>query len=455
MTSSIPATSATPILRDPTQWAGFGEFTVTIASDPDQRSLVAAWLDAEHFLGSVQPVGHSLIHLICEDGVPVAVVQWGACAFRLKDREEWIGWGALTCAKRRNLVVNNVRFLVREAARRPNLASKALAHSLKVLAAHWQERFGYEPLLAETFTDIELHAGTCYKASGWIQLGLTDGNSRQRSEFYVPNDRPKKLWIKPLRPDARDRLCAKTLAPEHAAGETSGKGAPLPVKASALQSLLQALRSVPDPRAKNSTHSLQCLLTLIAFGILCGCDNLNAMVRQMQRLTQAQRRLLEVRGKAAWKGSRLFKYAIPDYETFRGVLCSIDLDAFARVLSDWLSAHRGALPADLSLDGKVIRGQLGTIVTLCDIASKKPVALAATTAEGGEQACARALIDRPETTLLNTTVSLDALYTNATNAQQLVQEKGADYLLSIKGNQPTLEATLEKEFAGIPFFPIP
>ena len=60
--------------------------------------------------------------------------------------------------------VNNVRFLVRRVAQRPNLASKALAHSVKALASPWREHFGYEPLLCETFTDIESHEGPCYKA---------------------------------------------------------------------------------------------------------------------------------------------------------------------------------------------------------------------------------------------------------------------------------------------------
>ena len=90
--------------------------------------------------------------------------------------------------------------------------------ALKAIGGQWRERFGYEPLLAETFTDPESHAGTCYKAAGWTPLGLTEGNRRQRAEFYVANERPKKLWLKPLRPDARERLCAAALAPPEHSG---------------------------------------------------------------------------------------------------------------------------------------------------------------------------------------------------------------------------------------------
>jgi len=134
---------------DPDAVLPFGRFTVSVADAAAQRQQVAAWLEAEHFLGSFRPVGHSLAQVILEDGAPVALVQWAACAYHLKDREAWIGWDALACARRRNLIINNVRFLVRAAARRPNLASKALAEALRAIGAQWRERFGYEPLLAE------------------------------------------------------------------------------------------------------------------------------------------------------------------------------------------------------------------------------------------------------------------------------------------------------------------
>ena len=43
-----------------------------------------------------------------------------------------------------NLIVNNVRFVKPEATRRPNLASKALAHAVRALPGHWQEHFGVD-----------------------------------------------------------------------------------------------------------------------------------------------------------------------------------------------------------------------------------------------------------------------------------------------------------------------
>lgn len=123
------------------------------------------------------------------------------------------------------------------------------------------------------------------------------------------------------------------------------------------------------------------------------------------------------------------------------------------MLNTWLSEHRGALPAHLALDGKTVRGHLGAIVTLCDIEQKMPVAVAATTAPGGEQAAARKLLRSDEVILLNSTVSFDALYANEENARLIVQEKGGDYLISVKENQPTLHKQLLKEIEGSPFLP--
>ena len=437
-----------PPLKDPTTWSGFGQFSVNVATNADEHRQVEAWLLAEHRLGPRQPAGRSLTQIVHEDGVPVAVLQWGACGCFLKPRDAFIGWPALLCAKRRNLIVNNVRFLVLKATNRTNMASKALAHATKTLAAQWHAAHGYEPLLAETFTAADGSAqGTCYKASNWQLLGQTKGFSRVSADFYEPNATPKNLWLLPLRPDALECLCAEQLAPEHAAAQTEGKGAPSPVKAVQLRSLAEALRQVPDPRDDNTSLGIGMLLSLIALGLLCGGTNLLAITRHMQRLSQVQRAYLGLRKKPGKN-----KTTIPGYDTFRRLLNRLDLDAFAQVLSVWLSEHRGALPAHLAIDGKTIRSTLGTIVTLCDTEEKVPVAIIAAPC-GGELERARALLARESTCLLNAVVSSDALYTNNENARLIVMEKGGDYITSVKANQPTLEQETQRQLdAGVPFF---
>jgi len=58
------------------------------------------------------------------------------------------------------------------------------------------ESFGYQPLIAESFTDPESFNGTCYKASNWEPVGMSAGASRHRADYYIDNDHPKKLWLK-------------------------------------------------------------------------------------------------------------------------------------------------------------------------------------------------------------------------------------------------------------------
>jgi hypothetical protein len=437
----------------------FERFDCVVIEGPEAQVEVREWMEAEHWLKSFRPVGHSLVQVVREKSQAVAVVQWSSCAYHLKDREEWIGWNAMQCAQRRKLVVNNVRFLVRD--RSPNLASKALAKAVEMLPGQWREKYGYEPLVAETFTDPTTHQGTCYKAAGWTPLGLTKGSRRHRAEFYVPGQTRKLLWVKALRPDARERLCAPELAAPQAAGEDPGRGCPLGLRVADLQSLAEALRRVPDPRRKNRCVYLAPILSCLCIGMLCGATNLNAMVRHAHRLSQAQRREIGLRagqggrrrrvqpGTGAGKGRRVIP--IPSYETFRRILASIDLEALAAVLSQWLSAHRSALPAHYALDGKVIRKTLGHIVTLCDAENGVPVAMAATTQIGGEQEAARRLLRRESTVLLNATVTADALFANPENAHLICSEKGGDYLISLKDNQPKLAAAAAEALEAAPF----
>ena len=55
--------------------------------------------------------------------------------------------------------------------------------------------------------------------------------------------------------------------------------------------------------------------------------------------------------------------------------------------------------------------------------------------------------------LLGKIVVADALHTQTQTAQQILYEQGGDYLLTVKGNQPTLQKTLESLFVKQAFSP--
>jgi hypothetical protein len=88
-------------------------------------------------------------------------------------RDTIIGRDPVTRSQRLKLVVQLRRFLVLDQARRPNLASQCLGLGLRELPAQWLDQHGYRPLMAESFSDPESHAGTGYKATNWTYAGDT------------------------------------------------------------------------------------------------------------------------------------------------------------------------------------------------------------------------------------------------------------------------------------------
>ena len=105
---------------------------IRTATEPLEVSQLRALLDAQHYLRTGRPAGHVLWQGAWErdpeSGTDrlVAVFCWAGAAKRLKDRDEWIGWDAVTCANRLKLIVQLRRFVVIKAHRRPNLASQCL-----------------------------------------------------------------------------------------------------------------------------------------------------------------------------------------------------------------------------------------------------------------------------------------------------------------------------------------
>jgi len=128
----------------------------------------------------------------------------------IKARDEWIGWSKLRRQQNLPWVTNNTRFLIFPWVEIRHLASHVLGQLARRVREDWQQRWGYEPLLLETFVDPAEYAGTCYRAAGWIELGQTTGMGlRRKGQVYTST--PKLIYVKPLSKDFRERLCAGAL----------------------------------------------------------------------------------------------------------------------------------------------------------------------------------------------------------------------------------------------------
>ena len=415
-----------------------------------------AWFDAQlaarHYLGAGRSVGDYLRQIVTVRGQVAALLVWGPACYALKDRDRWLGWSANQRVERLKLLVQNRRFLVLgEKGRSPNLASQAMGAALRTLPAQWQESFGYRPLLAESFTDPEAYAGTCYKASNWEPVGFSAGYSRHRADFYVPNERPKRLWLRALEPQARRHLRAVSVPAACQGGVIAPPSGVLPLTRPQMLSLEEVFRQAPDPRAKNARFRIGPVLTLIAMALLAGRRDIAEIARFASTLTPTQRHQLGLPRKA---GTRAF-YQVPGYAVFYQVLTRLDPAAFAGLRGGWLQARAGTLPQALALDGKMIRDHIG-LLTLALHEDGAPQAVASYDQKEGtarcEQSAATALLTSLPA-LDDQLVTADALHCQKTTARIIV-EKGGDYLLQIKGNQPTLLAQAEAchAQAATPFF---
>ena len=199
-------------------------------AEPQEQDWFDKLLNKHHYLGAAKAVSATLRQVVEKQGKVVALLVWGPACYALKDRDKWIGWSATQRVERLKLVVQNRRFLLLvPKGSEPNLASQSMGAALRKLPQHWYERFGYRPVLAESFTDPEGYAGTCYKASNWEAVGMSQGYSRHRTDFYVPNDSPKKLWMYDLSGSGRKEITAVTLAPEHQGASIPQPGGVLPL----------------------------------------------------------------------------------------------------------------------------------------------------------------------------------------------------------------------------------
>lgn len=165
-----------------------------------------ALMERYHYLGAGPLCGAQMRYLIkssCHGWL--GGLAFSGAAWRLQSRDDWIGWSDE--ARRVNLgkVVCNSRFLILPQVRVPNLASRVLSLCVKQLPRDWFERYGFEPVLVETFVERERFSGTCYRAANWQYVGSTRGRGRQDRDRSC-SVAVKDVYLFPLAKDVRSIL---------------------------------------------------------------------------------------------------------------------------------------------------------------------------------------------------------------------------------------------------------
>jgi hypothetical protein len=125
-------------------------------------------------------------------------------------RERWIGWSDQQRLRNLPWVINNSRYLIFPWVKVSNLASHVLGQISRQIRVHWHERWGYAPVLMETFVDPQHYQGSCYQAANWQYVGMTSGQGLVRAGKSYQTS-AKKIFMKPLVKNYRDLLCSEKL----------------------------------------------------------------------------------------------------------------------------------------------------------------------------------------------------------------------------------------------------
>lgn len=185
----------------------FAPLIVERVQTKPQRALFQELLARYHYLGYAMPFGARLQYLVCVSRPRrelVGCIQFSSPAWRMRARDQWIGWDDERRAAALQHVVNNSRFLVLASIR--NLASAMLACTLRRLKSDWQRQYGIAPLLVETLVDRKRFHGGCYRSANWIELGETTGRGRMDKTNKRHGERVKTILVHPLVKNAARRL---------------------------------------------------------------------------------------------------------------------------------------------------------------------------------------------------------------------------------------------------------
>lgn len=193
-----------------------GPVKLRVVVEKEESALFNEYLSRYHYLGYKKPFGCHLRYFVESQESILGCMLFCGASKAIRARDRWIGWGTNERLRNLGYVVNNGRFLIFPWVKVRYLASHALGKVVRELGRDWQKRWGYRPVLVETFVDPEYFAGTSYLAANWTHLGMSSGLGLVRqNKSYTTS--PKKIFVCPLEDNFRQVLCS-----QDAVGRTEG-----------------------------------------------------------------------------------------------------------------------------------------------------------------------------------------------------------------------------------------
>src|SRR5215475_4949593 len=209
----------------------------------------------------------------------------------------------------------------------------------------------------------------------------------------------------------------------------------MPMKTCAL---VERLQTIADPRRRceNLKHPLVDIIMLGFCGVLGGCEDFVEIAEWAKEHAAVLGTFLEL------------PHGIPSHDTFNRVFALLQPTTLQEVLLPWLVERRG-LPGEwIHLDGKTLRGtrcksrKLKALHVVSAWAGQTGITLGqvAVAAKANEITALPALLKLLD--LQDKIVTIDAMGCQTELAQAIV-EGGGEYVLAVKGNQPTLHAEVQ------------
>ena len=219
-----------------------------------------------------------------------------------------------------------------------------------------------------------------------------------------------------------------------------------PIPAARSQYLLDLLAQVPDPRKRRGRrHPLAGLLAVGIAAVIAGSRSFAAIG---QWAADAGPEVLA--GLGAARGPA-------EESTFRRAFALVSADVLDRVLGAWL--HTRAVQAGgrlvIAIDGKTVRGakdkdgKAPHLVAALAHGIGAVLGQVAVDAKSNEIPAVRDLL-KAFASLAAAVITIDAMHTQSDTAQ-VILGRGADYVMTVKGNMPTLYRQLKKlPWAAVP-----
>lgn len=217
---------------------------------------------------------------------------------------------------------------------------------------------------------------------------------------------------------------------------------------SRLGALLDHLSRIDDVREPwRVAHPLPEVLFLVVCGTIADNDDYDGIADWGEEHLDFLRRFLP------------YHHGVPGGRWLTQLMNRIDPHLFSEVFTSWAQETWPGAPELIAIDGKTSRrshdrkdgkGPLH-LVSAFATTSRLVLGQEAVADKGSETTAIPVLLERLAAGggLKGTLVSIDAIATNATIATA-IKTAGADYLLAVKANQPTLRAEVENFFCDAP-----